>query len=100
MMGILTLYTTYKEKGIFAVAIQKDGKKENRWEISSYMKKYDDKYELVLTLRDGKTGAIREDRFTKSIANFVDVNGCVVHDLVEVEVTKLHNSINSERKDK
>jgi Microsomal signal peptidase 25 kDa subunit (SPC25). len=35
MMGILTLYTTYKEKGIFAVA-----KKDHIvWEASSYLKK-------------------------------------------------------------
>jgi len=40
MMGVLTLYTTYKEKGIFVIAAQKDGsKKENIWEASSYLKK-------------------------------------------------------------
>lgn len=40
MMGILTLYTTYKEKGIFAVCIQKEGsKKDSVWEASSYLQK-------------------------------------------------------------
>lgn len=40
-MSVLTLYTTYKEKGIFAVAIQKEGsKKYNIWEASSFLKKY------------------------------------------------------------
>lgn len=40
MMGILTLYTTYKEKGIFAVCVQKDGaKKDSVWEASSILQK-------------------------------------------------------------
>lgn len=41
MMLILTLYTSYLEKGIFVVATQKDSKngQENVWEASSYMKK-------------------------------------------------------------
>ncbi|KAK9722884.1 Microsomal signal peptidase 25 kDa subunit (SPC25) [Popillia japonica] len=101
MMGILTLYTTYKEKGIFAVAIQKTGaKKDNIWEASSYLKKYDDKYNLTLVFCDGKTGNRRESSLKKSVANFIDVNGNVVQELVETEITKLHNSLLSERKDK
>lgn len=101
MMGILTLYTTYKEKGIFAVALQKTGsKKDNVWEASSYLKKYDDKYNLVLVLHDGKTGTKRETSTKKSVAGFIDSSGCVVHELVEAEVTKLHNSLLSEKKEK
>ncbi|XP_060516929.1 signal peptidase complex subunit 2 [Cylas formicarius] len=100
MMGVLTLYTTYREKGIFAVCIQKDGnKKNNVWEASSFILKYDDKYNLHLACKDNKTGAVREASSKKSVANFIDVDGSVVQDLVEAEVTRLHNSL-SERKDK
>lgn len=40
--GILNLYTSYVEKGIFAITVQKDPKNsgnDNIWEASSYMKK-------------------------------------------------------------
>ena len=41
LMGVLTLYTTFHEKGIFAVAIQKDGNSNSSktWQASSEMKK-------------------------------------------------------------
>jgi len=101
MMGVLTLYTTYKEKGIFAVCVQKEGpRKGTVWEASSYLGKYDDKYELSICITDPKTGAERQTKSKKSCANFVDVNGTVCLDLVENEVTRLHNSLLSERKEK
>lgn len=62
--------------------------------------RYDDKYNLVLTCRDGKSGAIREATLIKSVANFFDENGVLFVDLLEHEVTKLHNSLLVERKDK
>lgn len=39
LMGVLTLYTTFAEKGIFTVAIQKDGNTKKVWQASSEMKK-------------------------------------------------------------
>ncbi|GLV42479.1 Spase 25-subunit [Carabus blaptoides fortunei] len=103
LMGLLTLYTTYKEKGIFVVTIQRDPSgfnPDNVWEASSFLKKYDDKYNFHLSFRDGKSGKTREGSFVKSIANFIDTNGVVLYDLIEPEITKLHNSLMSERKDK
>lgn len=62
--------------------------------------RYDDKYNLVLTCRDGKTGAVREASLTKSVASFIDENGVIIYELIEPEVCKLHNSISQDRKDK
>lgn len=51
LMGVLTLYTTYVEKGIFLQAY--DGKQ--KWTMSSSLKRFDDQYELCL----GESIAIR-----------------------------------------
>ncbi|XP_030746436.1 probable signal peptidase complex subunit 2 [Sitophilus oryzae] len=102
MMGVLTLYQSYKEKGIFAVCVQKEGaRKGTVWEASSFMSKYDDIYELHLSVKDPKSkAAAREAKSKKSCANFIDVNGFVCRDILENEVSRLHNSLLSERKDK
>ncbi|XP_077296318.1 signal peptidase complex subunit Spase25 [Arctopsyche grandis] len=100
LMGILTLYTTFKEKGIFVVAKETVGTSYRVWEASSYMKKYDDKYELVLNMYDPKTKMHREATFSKSVANFIDNDGYVVNQVVENDVIKLWNSLSSEKKDK
>lgn len=100
-MGILTVYTTYIEKGIFAVAVQTDsnGKPLRKWTASSDMKKYDDKYMLSLSVKDSKN--VREVSTTKSCANFVDVDGVICQDLVSAELKRLYNSLNNaEKKDK
>lgn len=102
LMGLLTLYTTYKEKGIFVVAVQRDPAGFNPdliWEASSYLKKYDDKYNLVVSVRSA-SGNINETTVTKSVANFIDVNGVVLPELIETIVTNLHDSLTSQRKEK
>ncbi|KAF7282299.1 hypothetical protein GWI33_002873 [Rhynchophorus ferrugineus] len=96
MMGVLTLYQTYKEKGIFAVCTQKEGSnKGSIWEASSFMGKYDDIYELHLSNKDSGSGKVREFTSKKSCASYIDVNGIICQDLVEKEVTKLHNMLSS-----
>lgn len=97
-MGILTLYTTFREKGIFAVMKQDDGNSKKTWQASSEMKKFDDKYTLSLTVIDAK--GVREASITKSCATFIDVTGFVVENLVSNEVQRLYNSLNNEKKDK
>nr|CAG4645879.1 EOG090X0FS4 [Lynceus sp. MCZ IZ 141354] len=94
LMGVLTLYTTYLEKGIFVVAKQNDTK----WEASSTLKKYDDIYELVLTCKSSNKGKPKTGHFKKSVAQFFDVNGLLLQDRLEPEVLKLHNSLTSSKK--
>ncbi|XP_018338402.1 PREDICTED: probable signal peptidase complex subunit 2 isoform X1 [Trachymyrmex septentrionalis] len=103
LMGLLTLYTTYKEKGIFIIAIQRDPAGFNPdmiWEASSYLKKYDDKYNLVLSVKSTSMGIFNETSVTKSVANFIDVNGAVIPGLIETVVTNMHDSLTSQRKEK
>ncbi|XP_066598421.1 signal peptidase complex subunit 2 [Prorops nasuta] len=103
LMGILTFYTAYKEKGIFVVAIQRDPTGFNPdliWEASSYSKKYDDNYNLVISVKNAATGVINETSVTKSIANFIDVNGVVIPELIEGVVVSMHESLTSQRKEK
>lgn len=105
LMGILTVYTTYVEKGIFAVAIQSDinGNAQKKWTASSDMKKYDDKYSITLSVKDVKDAknAPREISSTKSCANYIDVDGVICHDLISTELKRLYNTLyNADKKDK
>nr|CAG4635127.1 EOG090X0FS4 [Alona affinis] len=98
MMGVLTLYTTHKEKGIFLLAYNPSDS-SSRWSASSGLKKYDDQYELVLSYRSG-SGKAREAKSKRSVAQYFDENGTLLMEHVEPEVTKLHNSLLSGRKTK
>lgn len=70
------------------------------WEASSYLKKYDDKYNLVLSIRSTPMGIFNETSVTKSVANFIDVNGVVIPELIEAVVMNMHDSLTSQRKEK
>lgn len=67
--------------------------------VSSFLSiRYDDKYVLILTVKDSK--GIREACITKSCANYIDSNGVVLDNLVGNEVGRLYNSLNSDKKEK
>uniref|UniRef100_A0A8C2M3D9 Signal peptidase complex subunit 2 n=1 Tax=Cricetulus griseus TaxID=10029 RepID=A0A8C2M3D9_CRIGR len=69
MMGILTIYTSYKEKSIF-----------------------------ILTFISGRTKQQQEAEFTKAIAKIFDHSRTLVMDAYEPEISRLHNSLATERK--
>jgi len=45
-------------------------------------------------------GIFNETSVTKSVANFIDVNGVVIPELIETVVTNMHDSLTSQRKEK
>lgn len=98
LLGILTLHSSFREKGTFAVALQKDKERERLWEASSDMRKYDDKYLLTLSVRDTKNGKRREQSSNKSCAAFIDQNGIVLDNLVANEVNRLFNALAADKK--
>lgn len=102
MMIVLTLYTSYKEKGYFMTAMEKDEAgvdPDNIWSLASHLKRYDDMYELYMTYTNGLTGRVQEMFLCKSVANFFDENGYLCEDIFEDEVKKLHSSLLLEKKD-
>lgn len=67
--------------------------------MSFFIFRHDDKYKLVLVMRNSN-GKYREASINKSFANFIDTNGTVVQSLIVNEITKLYNSLSAEKKEK
>ncbi|CAG2107750.1 unnamed protein product [Medioppia subpectinata] len=102
LMAILTVYTTFVEKGIFLRATQSDPTgvdKPKLWTVSSMLKRFDDIYHLCIEYK-APNGRVSEANLSKSIANWFDTNGVLLFDKFESEVIKLHDSLLSDKKNK
>ncbi|XKL64662.1 hypothetical protein PGB90_004748 [Kerria lacca] len=103
MMGVLTLYVTYIEKGVFAVIVQRDPTgfdPDIIWEASSSLEKFSDKYQLILASKNKQDNTYKESSFEKSVALFFDENGTLIPENVEKEVLKLQASVLNSKKNK
>ncbi|XP_076031381.1 signal peptidase complex subunit Spase25 [Oratosquilla oratoria] len=96
MMGILTLYTAYVEKGIFCLARNTDRAgvdPDDIWISSSSLKRFDDQYHLSLSQKYGKTGQVKKAMTVLPIANYFDESGRLVYANLAKEVVRLHSDV-------
>ncbi|ROT75224.1 signal peptidase complex subunit 2 isoform X1 [Penaeus vannamei] len=96
MMGVLTWYTTYLERGIFCTALNKDVAgidPDDVWNASSSLKRFDNKYHLCLSQKTGKTGKAKEARTVLTVENFFDETGRLLYGSVVKEVLRLHSDV-------
>ncbi|GFO11517.1 signal peptidase complex subunit 2 [Plakobranchus ocellatus] len=101
LMALLTLYLTYMEKGIFLVALEQDRammEPDNKWVLSSSLRKYDVMYNLTISYTDGKTKEERVVSCSKCVASFFDENGVFCFDLFQSVLENLRQDLLRDKK--
>lgn len=100
MMGVLTWYTNYLERGIFCTALNKDPAgidPDQIWNASSSLKRFDNKYHLRLSQRTGGAGRAKEARTVLTIESYFDETGRLLYPAVTKEVLRLHSDLDSKK---
>lgn len=101
LMCILTLHLNFFEKNIFLVAQQKDPvgtEPDVVWTFSSTMNKYETAYTLTIAVKDEVSPEARNASDTKSIGDFIDVDGVIHLEAVVPFVINLQSSIAPSKK--
>ena len=62
--------------------------------------RYDDMYTIHMSYTDGSTKLERNNKFTKSVADFFDENGYLCNDIFDPEIIKLHEGLSADKKEK
>lgn len=94
--GVLTLYSMLVERCIFFVAVQRDQARiehDRVCEVSSKLKRFDDKYNLEMCYKEGGRVPKRSASVQRCVAEFVDTNGVVVKSQLKPVVLQLHSRV-------
>ncbi|XP_074604734.1 signal peptidase complex subunit Spase25 [Brevipalpus obovatus] len=97
LTGILTLYTTLFEKGIFLVAKKVDPTGTDgtaTLTVSSCLRRFEPDYSLCFEYHSGKKGSkLQTATITKLVSHWFDEDGFLAQDVFEKDVSNLHDSI-------
>jgi len=94
-IGLIGLYVTYLEKSVIA----KLQSNKAKLEISSILKRYDDKYRLTMTAVDPVSRKARTAELNKSVSTWFDKEGTLLQDSFQGDLVKLHSSLSLSRKE-
>ncbi|XP_031558402.1 probable signal peptidase complex subunit 2 [Actinia tenebrosa] len=100
LMGILTLFTTLKEKNYILFAVEKDDAgvgPDHVWTLRSGLKRYDHMYTLTMSFKDGNSKKEREQSMIKSVACWFDTEGTLIPEHFDKDVKELRKSLGEKK---